>query len=415
MQRSNVRRRSRLRGYRACALPFAACLLIFPFFSFQGVTRDWKVQATGWPVLAVERLLKPCDTRATERCESKFANALKAENANLTTADWETAVSAAGLINWRFMTGLVLVVMLCALLIAGYIVWHTPCGVPSARRWAVTLGLLVASAALFLALYAAGIAENATVIVRQFLRNVEAHLIGARLVDYEMGLLLLGYTMVVYLLCASAATLVPFCPRHAGAAPVSELEAERQAEYLAARMRHLRLILYVGALALVVTLARTNLNFRWSLDYLPPLDLFPEKSAELAAAKLVYQRLENVVTNMLTGNAIMNMIVLASLYVPAALVLQARAKTLSERAARLELLAPAHGRQAEDDEEQEGVAPDSKGGAQAKDAPKAPSPEEWMRARGLAFPLKEHLKQIAAILSPLLAGPAAELLGFLKG
>lgn len=61
--------------------------------------------------------------------------------------------------------------------------------------------------------------------------------------------------------------------------------------------------------------------------------------------------------------------------------------------------------------EKEDAKKDSKSGEKKKQ----PDPEEWMRAHGLSFPLKEHLTRIAALLSPLLAGPVSELLSFLKG
>lgn len=432
--RREGRRARNLRGYAACLLPFAAALTIIPLFFFQWLTRDWGVRATHpYGVLQIRHRLdqeKTSRARLGRKVEAGNSNAAPAdqqgeERPNPVADNWESAVSASGFITWRFLTGLILVVMFCAFLAAGYIIWHAPRGISEGRRLLIVSGVLLACAAFFLVLTFTGMTQNATVVVRQFLGNIEGHLNlpgGVGLVKYEYDLLLLGYVMVLYLLCASSSTLAPFCPRHPEDAPRSKVEAEWNAEFLAARMKYLRLILYVGALALAVTLLRTNLTFKWSLDYLPPLEVFGDKSPEQLAARLIYERLAAVATNTLNGNAIMNTLILAALYVPSALVLQGRADALSRQAVSLAEAEPAAEKRAEGDGGAAGGAA-KKDGAEASEtegkpkagaAPKPPDREEWLKARGLTFPFKEHLKQVAAVLSPMLAGPVSELLVFIR-
>jgi hypothetical protein len=400
-----MKKESRRLIYLYCAIPLIAGLMVNVFLIPQTASDSWRLRAGDGEAMQLGRLLQE-----QEALSARFAEALRTERANYTVEDWRRVVGASGIITWRFLSGLYLAGILCGFFIAGFIIRYSLRCHLIERRW-FHLGwlFLVCCAVTAVLSFVFGVLWKSTVVFRQFMGHIETQLGGSQLVGIEIVLIFLGYVMAFYLFCASGATLLPYCPWDAGAGPRSKAEIERHAVYYADQMRHLRLILYVGAVVLAVTVLRARANLKWALDYLPPLAVFAEKSAELLTAKLMYERLESFVTNTVTSVGVMNTLILAALYVPAALILQMRAGDLAEEALVAEPQEPAP----EEPEERKAGAATQEPGVEPKK--KAPDREEWLKSRGLSFPLKENLGRIAAILSPLLAGPVSDLLLFLKG
>ena len=178
---------------------------------------------------------------------------------------------------------------------------------------------------------------------------------------------LLGYFIICLsllpLACLVLASCVVIWPPRAG-------RKQRPAE-LARRMDSLRLLLYTGTAALVTTVLRVSMTFRWGLSHLPSgSDAAPDVAG-------VVKVLQGFASAFISTQAASYTLFLAAVYVPALLVLQGRAEALA--GARLP----------------------------------APQKEEWLRKRGLAASLSEHLPRVVAILGPFLAGPLGDLIGFL--
>lgn len=429
---------SALRAYKVCALPAAAALLlVVPYLSFSGVSGGWRVKPdapkevnTGLPegeeVFDLKCLPESegggrnCLLNGPAPVWTKAGDALAVYG---TVDDWKRAVSVQGLSMWRIMSALAVVAALWALLLSGYIIGHAPLSMPggSLDRLGVALLPLGLCVCLFILLNnwllappGGTMATASTFIVRQFLAHIDSQLEGGRVVYYELQLLYVGYVAALYLLCASGATLAPYAPSRAE--PAATADVDGRAERLSMQMRHLRLILYVGALMLALTALRGKTNFDWSLEYLPPLWSLAEHKPELQAATAFYAKFHGLALNNITAVGVLNTLLLTALYVPAALVLQKRAAELALDAERAEkaaadakaaaAAAAATRRRSRDADSDARVEPEKKKGFDR---------DEWLKAHGLAFPLKEQLARVAALLSPLLAGPVSELLSLLKG
>jgi hypothetical protein len=425
-------KRIRLRrwGAKVCALPFVVALfLVVTYLGFGMVTQGWKVKGDKSQEVYDLKCLPDdndrdnvCLLNGSATLRNTFDEKLKIYG---TVDDWRRAITAPGLVMWRTMTALALIAALCALLVAGYVIWRAPRR-PKEAGWRLGIAVLLLAicAAAFqvmdkaLARGGQTMSVNATFIVRQFLAQIDSQLVGGRVIYYEMLLLSIGYVTAFYLLCASGATLLPYNLRSADEKPsLTKEEVEDRAKYLAMQTRNLRLILYVGALLLALTALRGKTNFDWALEYLPPLWALPEKSAELQAATAFYAKLRSLALNNITATGVMNTLLLAAVYVPAALVLQSRAGELADEAMSLESTKATDEGQSEA-QVQPGKEEEERKGDKREEKPrgeKPPDREEWLKAHGLAFPLKEQLTRIAALISPLLAGPIAELLSLLKG
>jgi hypothetical protein len=137
---------------------------------------------------------------------------------------------------------------------------------------------------------------------------------------------------------------------------------------LSRRLWLLRRVLYAGAAALVVSVVRLSVTLNWGGNFLPA----PETPEGKAVSTLI--------TGIVNALGIYYTLLLAAVYVPAALVLRGRVQALVVAS---------------------GVPPEKR--------------EEFLKARGLALSYAQYLPRLVAILSPLLAGPFAELLKTLLG
>ncbi len=134
---------------------------------------------------------------------------------------------------------------------------------------------------------------------------------------------------------------------------------------LSKRMNYLRLVLYVGTLLLVVGVLLMRSIFHWSLAFIPPTEDGVDKIVESFTSSIV------------TAEAGFYTLILAGVYLPAALILQWRARSLQKLP--------------EDVSEKDKV----------------------LQGYGLTFSFKESLPRLVAILGPFLVGPVGELFKYL--
>jgi len=123
------------------------------------------------------------------------------------------------------------------------------------------------------------------------------------------------------------------------------------------QMRDLRLVLYFGTFLLIIGVLRMSAVTQWTLAFISP--------ENVEAARSFYITLASVAGGF-------NSLILAAVYLPAAYILQKRAKLF------------------------------------AKELPPVEQ-KEMLESKELTFSLKESLPRIIAILGPLLVGPIGEL------
>lgn len=131
---------------------------------------------------------------------------------------------------------------------------------------------------------------------------------------------------------------------------------------LSVRMNYLRTVLYVGTLLLVVGVLLMRAIFQLSLAFIPGTEAGAEKIAESLTSSIV------------SAEAGFYTLILAGVYLPAAFIIQGRARALKGLP--------------EETSEQDKV----------------------LHGYGLTFSLTESLPRIIAILAPFLVGPVGELL-----
>ena len=136
-------------------------------------------------------------------------------------------------------------------------------------------------------------------------------------------------------------------------------------------MRHLQVLLYVSSVFLVAMVIRTSAFFQYSLSYLPIEGV--ERSSENVVLIDAFQELANAIV---LSRGLLYTLILAAVYVPAALMLHHRVKRLEKS------------NQLPDGEKQEGLQ---------------------------NFSLSKSSMGIAAVLMPLVSGPAVDILGGLLG
>jgi hypothetical protein len=143
---------------------------------------------------------------------------------------------------------------------------------------------------------------------------------------------------------------------------------------LAGRMRLLRTLLYFGTVLLVLVSLRFAAELRWSVDLLKAwrTSTTPDVDAHI-------KTIENLFSVLTSTAAGLNTLLLASVYLPAALVLRRRAHHLAEQ--------------------------------KAEAGATLPDRDEWLKKQGLSLSFSEQLPRFAAILAPLLAGPVGDLIG----
>jgi hypothetical protein len=138
----------------------------------------------------------------------------------------------------------------------------------------------------------------------------------------------------------------------------ASVDPAKKLSVISGQMKDLRVVLYVGTLLLVISVLLLNAVNQWSISFIPP--------DAVEAARSFYVGFSSVFGGF-------HSLILAAVYLPAAYVLQRRARQLAKE-----------------------LPPDQQ--------------EETLKSNGLTFSLRESMPRILAILGPLLAGPIGDLL-----
>jgi hypothetical protein len=137
-----------------------------------------------------------------------------------------------------------------------------------------------------------------------------------------------------------------------------ELKAKNDTKRLEGQIRYLRMMLYFGSALLIIATLRLRTILHWTLDYLQP---HPSMAGDKEVSFLI-NNLSGIISGVVTSMGAFYTLLLAAIFVPAALILNNRAKESVE----------------------------------------------------IVSPLSEQLLRLAAIIGPLLAGPIGELLSRFK-
>ena len=388
--------------YLVCFLPIGAALVFLFYLSLSGSYRKLELSDTGkapgdlQPVIS--SLASFRNTALTNATVAKPNEPLwNHQQANSELNKIDSIIGTGDSVAWSSASALTLMALLAGTLFAGYVIWSSPREMSFQKRGIVTglilLGIfgllpLVDSKTQFLA--------ESTVMIRQFVAVIQSHFVSKRfsVENTQWFFLAAGYGVTIALIVATAFILNPLAELR-GTSKLSDKQGietlENASRYTTMQMKHLRIILYIGAVLLVIITFQQNVTLRWALAYLQPPPSAKDVSG-FAFHSFLFQRLEILVTNIVSSVGIMNSVLLAALYVPVAWVLHRRALRLSWLAIH--------------------------GAKRSREAGKETSPTkeqtEWMERQGLTFPLKDQLPKIAAILSPLLAGPLGQLLNSFK-
>lgn len=275
------------------------------------------------------------------------------------------AVTYQGHVAWSLFTGLYLIAWLMALGAGAWVIWEEASGGRRARALTVLA-----------ALAAGGVgASPALWVLKSYKLDIFTQLINTtvnrdvyNISDLEFGLDAAGLVLAAFLAAACSVTLLRRDDERLSASGL-----------VAVQYGHLTLILYAGTVLLILATLRINALLHWSLDFLRPAPWLGGDAGQNAL--FIYKGVEGLVSNLVTSVGAFGTLLLAALYVPAALVLNARAA----------LLAPER--------------PQVHAG-----------PEPYLAGKGLSFalPLPEQLLRLAVILAPFIAGPLGDWVSRLK-
>ena len=277
----------------------------------------------------------------------KGDNSLKEDN-NTHRALQTTRYS--GRITWGFLMVTYMLVSLAAIIFASGLIYKifADWGKRS-FRWALAAPAL--SAAFGFTLYQC---KQFYMPILEAVLNVTVKLEVEHIVAVMNGVNSTGLAAAFALVLASCAILLPSRSN-------SSNDGLRQ---LSKRMNYLRSVLYVGTLVLVVGVLLMKSIFQWSLAFIR------QPGDGDAVEKIV----EGFTSSIVAADAGFYTLLLAAVYLPAAFILQWRARSL-------------------------------------KGLPKERSErDKVLHGHGLTFSFKESFPRIVAILGPFLAGPVSELI-----
>lgn len=363
--------------YWDCGIPFLGMLLVLFYLALFSIYRGWSVGVG---------VNKPTDV---DRFYFGILTELLRKLGDPRSVEIYNAITAKHVVAWGYATGLVGLALGFAIAISGYVIFRALRDWGNLRKWLFTSAILLFCLGLYTYVSRElGLFDNFTVIPRQFWGLINFQLRAEHglpnIVNVEMFIVGLAYAVSTLLGFAAAATLWPVRELEASATSNNMRTIDDGAKYLALQMRHLRLLLYVGAILLVVITFRHRMTLNWALEYLRPMPLL-ESYPAYKYANVIFAHLETLTSNIVLATSVLNTLLLAVLYVPSALFLQRRAHALSRLAASSE-----------------------------QKVGDAPWQDEWLNSKHLIFPFKEQLPRVIAILSPLLAGPLGELLNFFR-
>lgn len=275
------------------------------------------------------------------------------------------AVTYQGHVAWVLFAGLYLIACAGALGVGGWVVWDDAGG--GTRRRVLTL-VVALGAGVFGALPALLVLGTYKLDIFTQLINNTVNRDIYNISRLEFALDGVGLVQAAFLAAACCVTLRRREDARLGGR-----------ELVAVQYEHLTLVLYAGTALLILATLRVNALLHWSLNFLQPPPWLADDAGK--EALFIYKGVEGLVTNLVTSVGAFGTLLLAAIYLPAALVLNARA------------------------------AQTAPGGLQA-DVAAEPHPA----SKGLSFalPLPEQLLRLAVILGPFIAGPLGDWVSRLK-
>lgn len=382
--------------HRVCLLPLSGLLIAKFYLKVFDYYRQWEVGSTPHKSTDVKFIF----------------DKLTALRVNLGDNGMLDAITIKNIMTWKYWTALALISVMLEILFLGYVIWRAPRNTTLKERWLLAAGMLTTAMVVCPLLF---FDKAAITIPEHFWVGISSHFKPQSgllsLITVETFIAAMGMGVVAALLFASSMTLLPIGELEKPVTALDKERVERAARHVALQMKHLRFILYIGAILLAIFMFRHRATLNWMLEYLKPVPEL-EKYPGYKNANVLYGHLEGLVANLVLTTSVLNTLLLAALYIPSALVLHHRALKLSLLSAKFE---PRRAVTAIDAAKARYQAKREE--AEDKDAAidddleyVTPKQEEWLKNRGLTNPLKGQLPKVAAILSPLLAGPIGELL-----
>jgi hypothetical protein len=325
------------------ATPLIALLILSLFrIYFVGVFIQCDLGSAGCKPIEVENVL-PSDKAAT--LLTADTNRLRENNAGNRTVQ---ATRYGSRISWVFFVLTYMLLSLVALVLAFGLIYKIFSDGNKRPSWWVAITLAV-SAAVGFTLY-----KNPESYMNTLKALIEKTVIVDMTNIVQMMNLIhsIGFASSFALVLASCAILLP----------IRNNSSPKGLKELSIRMNYLRTVLYVGTLILVVGVLLMRSIFQWALAFI--------SQTEAGAEKIV----ESFTSSIVSAEAGFYTLILAGVYLPAAAVLQWRARSLKELP--------------EQSSEKDKV----------------------LHEYGLTFSLTESLPRIIAILAPFLVGPVGDLL-----
>jgi hypothetical protein len=247
--------------------------------------------------------------------------------------------------SWAVANGVHVIACLVAIVTASLVMYHALSEYDTKVRWMIILIVVVLAAdiALAIALWAS---IDVSSPGQELLRNTVGHVL-PEINKYNRYSDALSLTGTLSLAAAACATLWH-----------RDMKNELDETQLVRRVNLLRPVLYVGAATLAIAVLRLSATFGWAASYLPP---------ESDLGKAVTSLVAGIVGSLGTSYTLL----MAGVYLPAALLLRARVKAFSAT---------------------------------------QPDPQAWLVKRGLTLSFPQYLPRVIALLTPLLAGPLGDLL-----
>jgi cytochrome b561 len=262
------------------------------------------------------------------------------------------AARYGGRITWIFFRLAYIISCLAAFAIACYVIYQSFANKGDEKskldKGAVFLALGVALSSAFGILLYNHREQYMSVIIPIFEKTIEYDL--KNIADVMTQVNSFGFAVCLFVVLATCSILYS-----------ANDEASRTGlKQLSTKMKYLQLILYVGTIMLVVGILLIRSMYQWSLAFI----LRDEQAVKVA---------ESFYSSLLAAEGGFFTLILAAVYLPAALILRSRADSLE--------------------------------GLPKENADK----EKLLKDYNLTFSFAESLPRILAILGPLLAGPIGEL------
>lgn len=308
-----------------------------------------------WPLIAPTILLVThivfysrflfCDQDSTTACSPVNSQAIVASIKNLPAPDVAIYVARA---SWTLANGLYLLACLTALFAAGFVMKEVFSKLDTKSPWPriIIIMLVALNVSLLMSTWAS---HDTLSPAQQLLRATVGQAEPAIHIN-RLNRLFDAISLTATLSLAFAASAILF-QRDANLLGKEELRR---------RQTLLRYVLYVGAALLAIAVLALSARLGWGKSYLP---------SESPMATPVNDLVKGIVNSMGAFYALL----MAAVYIPAALVLQSRVKQL----ALIE-------------------APDD--------------PNTWLTTNGFSLSVSDYVRRIVALLGPMLAGPLGELL-----